>query len=250
MNDLDAGVLRRALPDWVPEVRYLAKTDSTNRQAAAWAGAGARHGSLVAADYQTAGRGRLDRRWLAPAGSSLLFSVVLRPRWKPEQLGLLGLAAGIAVCRHLGEVGVAASLKWPNDVLLGSRKVAGILAEAVAGTVVLGIGLNVRQQDFPAEIERPATSLKAHTGLDFSRPDLLAGIVRCLAPLVDGPADAVPGSYRPWCETLGRWIRADAESGPVEDRAVDIDAAGGLILAGGHTVRAGDVFEVGGAVPR
>ncbi len=237
-------MVRRALPDWVPELRYLPETDSTNRQALAWAREGARHGSLVIADFQTAGRGRLDRRWLAPAGSSLLFSLVLRPMWDPDLLGLISLAAAVALCECLEELDVVAGVKWPNDVLLGSRKVSGILAETSPGVVVLGIGLNVTQRTFPAEIEGSATSLEAHTGRQISRLDVLRNLVLHLANLVDGPAQVIPDRYRRWCATIGRRVRVDAGSGSVEDRAVDIDPTGALILAGGHTVRAGDVIQL------
>lgn len=245
MNDLDQAVLRRALPGWVTELRYFSQTDSTNRQAAAWAQAGAPHGSLVIADFQTAGRGRLGRRWLAPAGSSLLFSVVLRPGWDPQLFTLVSLAGAVALCECLEEKGIAAAVKWPNDVLIGERKVSGILAEAAAGVVVLGMGVNVKQERFPPEIQATATSLQASTGRRFDRSQLLAGLIRRLASLVDGPAPAVVDRYRRWCETLGRWVRVDGSYGPVEDRAVDVDSTGALILEHGDIVRAGDVYQIG-----
>lgn len=244
MDDLDADRLLRALPEWVPDLRWLPETDSTNLQAAGWARQGAAHGSLVVAGFQTAGRGRLDRRWLAPAGSSLLFSVILRPSWPVHRWGLLALAAGVATCRALEELAVPAAVKWPNDVLLDGRKVAGILAESAQGVVILGVGVNVGQRSFPEEISATATSLELHTGRSFGRADLLAGIIRHLAPVVDGPPEAVVDAYRPWCRTLGRPVRVGLESGPVEDVALDIDETGGLLLAGGRVVGAGDVLEL------
>lgn len=225
-------------------MRFLAETDSTNLRAAQWARQGAAHGSVVVADHQTAGRGRLDRHWLSPAGSSLLVSVVLRPSGDRRLRGLLALAGGVAACQCLEELGVKAAVKWPNDVLLGDRKLAGILAEASEDVVILGLGMNVGQEVFPDEIVSTATSLKLHTGRSFSRPGLLAGIIRHLAPLVDGPLEEVPAAYRSWCRTLGRRVRVDLGTRTVEDLAVDIDRTGGLALSGGQIVRAGDVFEL------
>lgn len=244
MNDLSEVRLRRHLSGWVPEVRYLPETDSTNLQALAWARQGAPHGSVVVADHQSAGRGRLDRRWLAPPGSSLLFSVVLRPELKPELRGLLCLAAGVAGCEFLSSLEIKAGLKWPNDILLGDRKVAGILAEASGEVVVLGAGLNVHQTGFPPEIAESATSLAAHTARSFDRTEVLAGWISHLAPLVDGPPAVIRSEYGRWCSTLGRRVRVDLGEGGVEDEAVDIDGTGALVLAGGRTVSAGDVVQL------
>jgi BirA family biotin operon repressor/biotin-[acetyl-CoA-carboxylase] ligase len=244
LNDLTADALRNHLPGWVPEVRFLPETDSTNRVAMLWAAEGAAHGCLAVADHQTAGRGRLDRRWLAPAGTSLLLSVVLRPRVEPELRGLLALAAAVALCRCLEEIDVAAAVKWPNDVVLGDRKVCGMLSEAAGDVVVLGIGVNVKQREFPEEIAQTATSLELHTGRDFERLQVLEGLIRHLALLVDGPAEAIPAQYRPWCRTLGRRVKLDLGSGPVEDLAVDIDGQGALILGDGRSVRAGDLVHL------
>ena len=224
-------------------MRYLPVTDSTNRQAVGWAGEGAAHGSVVVADYQTEGRGRLDRRWVAPAGSSLLFSVVLRPPWEPRHHPLLPLAAAVAVCRCLKDCGVEARVKWPNDVLLGDQKVCGILAEA-SDAVVLGVGLNVKQTSFPDPIRLSATSLESSTGRTFSRPRLLGSVVAHLASLVDGPAEVIPELYRPWCQTVGLRVRLEVAGQTIEATATGIDATGGLVLESGCVARAGDVVHL------
>jgi BirA family biotin operon repressor/biotin-[acetyl-CoA-carboxylase] ligase len=244
LNDLDPGTLRAALPPWVPEVRYLEETDSTNRQAMAWAHHGAPHGALVLADFQTAGRGRLGRSWVAPPGSSLLFSVVLRPTWEPELRPLLTLAAAVAICECLSDLGFDPGLKWPNDVLLADRKVAGILAEAEEDVVILGLGVNVGRGMFPPEIAQTATSLEMCSGRKFDRLEVLAALIGYLAELVDGPVTAIPERYRRWSLTLGSRVRVLLNDESLEDRAVDIDPAGGLVLEGGQVVRAGDVFQV------
>lgn len=244
MNDLDDKRLREALPGWVPEVRFLPETDSTNRRATAWAMEGAAAGSMVVADFQTAGRGRLGRTWTAPPGSSLLLSIVLRPGTAAERWPLISLAAGVAVCESLAGLGLEPGLKWPNDVLLGERKVAGILAEAAEGVVILGIGLNVGRIEFPEEIASTATSLENFSGRAFNRLEVLSGLTVLLSGLVEGPPNGVPAAYRTWSRTLGREVKVDLGNGILDDRAVDIDPFGGLVLAGGQVVRAGDVVQV------
>ncbi len=141
----------------------------------------AAEGATVAADRQTRGRGRLGRTWEAPAGQALLFSVLLRPRPPMVLWPELSLVAGDAVATALrAETGVAAALSHPNDVLVEGRKVAGILAEATVGRVVLGIGVNVNQtaDGLPVDTPKPPTSLRAETGREWPRAPLLAALLR------------------------------------------------------------------------
>src|SRR3954463_4545898 len=142
-------------------------TDSTNERGKELAIAGAPHGTLVTADEQTAGRGRQGRQWVAPPGRALLMSLVLREL--SERDALLPLAAAVAVCEACEQVsGVAAAIKWPNDVWINRRKVAGILIEGrpQEGWAVLGLGLNVGTEaaEFPEELREIATSLVAEAG--------------------------------------------------------------------------------------
>jgi BirA family biotin operon repressor/biotin-[acetyl-CoA-carboxylase] ligase len=156
--------------------RFVAECASTQREI----GADEAEGTTVATDHQTHGRGRLGRVWEAPPGTGLLFSVLLRPRTPMALWPELSLVAGDAVAAALSEqTGVAASLSHPNDVLVGDRKLAGILAEATTGRVVLGIGVNVDQtaDQLPAETPKPPTSLRAETGRDWPRAPLLAAIL-------------------------------------------------------------------------
>ncbi|HKC77939.1 MAG TPA: biotin--[acetyl-CoA-carboxylase] ligase [Gaiellaceae bacterium] len=137
-------------------------------------------GTTIATDLQTHGRGRLGRRWEAPAGRALLFSVLLRPTPPMALWPELSLVAGDSVAAALRETtAVAAELSHPNDVLIEGRKVAGILPEASSGRVVLGVGVNVNQSDeeLPAETAKPPTSLRVETGHDWARPELLAAIL-------------------------------------------------------------------------
>lgn len=137
-------------------------------------------GAVVVADEQTAGRGRLGRRWLAPAGTSLLCSIQLRPRVDPQRLPELTGVAARAVAEAIEAVaGLAAEIKEPNDLLIGGRKVAGVLAEAREERVVLGIGINVNipEPGLPRDVDLPATSLLVETGSETGRAELLVELL-------------------------------------------------------------------------
>ena len=198
---------------------HLRATTSTSDRARALAQAGAPHGTLVTASAQSAGRGRQGRSWSAPAGSSLLMSVVLR-----DPPDLLPLAAGVAVARVCGE---GSLIKWPNDVLLHDRKVAGILAEGrpQEGWAVIGIGLNVavREQELPPELRTIATTL----GLE---PDAIEPTLqRLLAALerwISAPSDDVLDAVRARDALLDRPVRWSGGSG----RGGGIDGDGRLIV--------------------
>jgi BirA family biotin operon repressor/biotin-[acetyl-CoA-carboxylase] ligase len=145
-------------------------------------------GALVVAGEQTAGRGRLGRRWLAPAGTSLLCSLQLVPVLLPERLPELTGVAARACAKAIGTVtGLEPQLKFPNDVLVGGRKVAGILAEARESRVVLGIGVNVNvnEGDLPIQVDRPATSLLVETGSEVDRAELLVELLARLESAYD-----------------------------------------------------------------
>src|SRR3954469_8378083 len=140
-------------------------------------------GALVTADEQTAGRGRLGRRWLAPAGTSLLCSLQLRPAIASERLPeLTGVAARACVEAGAAPTALGAELKFPNDVLVGGRKLAGVLAEAREERVVLGIGVNVNvtAEELPQEVDRAATSVLVETGRELDRAELLAELLERL----------------------------------------------------------------------
>ena len=146
-------------------------------------GPDAPEGALVTAEEQTAGRGRLGRRWLAPTGTSLLCSLQLRPPVSAERLPeLTGVAARACADAIAALTGLEPELKFPNDVLLGSRKVAGVLAEAREERVVLGMGINVNApaDALPTDVDRPATSLLVETGSELDRAELLAEVLERL----------------------------------------------------------------------
>jgi len=156
--------------------RYAEVTPSTQRMLAE----DSAEGAVAVAEEQTQGRGRLGRRWEAAAGSSILVSVLLVPPVEPPRLPELSLVAGGAVAQAIAEVtGIEPAIKFPNDLLIGMRKVAGILAESSEGRVVLGIGVNVNQtaQELPADTLTPPTSLRVVLGEPVDRAPLLAAIL-------------------------------------------------------------------------
>jgi BirA family biotin operon repressor/biotin-[acetyl-CoA-carboxylase] ligase len=176
------GALRPGLP-WTGPV-CLEVTDSTNRVAMEMAENGAPHGTVVVADAQTAGRGRMGRRWVSPAGKNLYVSLLLRPSVPTVDATRLALVAGVALADAVEAMGVPASLKWPNDLYCEGRKAAGILAEMASDPdgvrhVVIGVGLNVNMEeaDFPPDLRGTATSLRIRAGKAFRRVDVLARLL-------------------------------------------------------------------------
>lgn len=156
--------------------RFVERTASTQRLL----GEDDPEGAVAVADEQTEGRGRLGRHWLTPAGTSLLVSILLRPDVEPARLPQLSLVAGRACAEAIAEVtGLETDVKFPNDVLVEGRKVAGILAEASDGRVVLGVGVNVSQEagQLPAQARTPATSLLVATGREIDRAELLVALL-------------------------------------------------------------------------
>jgi len=212
---------------------HLRSTESTNLRGRELAVSGAPHGTLVTAVAQSAGRGRQGRRWTAPPGRALLCSVVVRD---PPQL--LPLAAGVAVAELVGQ---AARMKWPNDVLLEGRKLAGILVEGrpQEGWAVLGIGLNValRAEDFPPELRATAGTLGL--GPDAIEPTLAALLVE-LDRWITSPAGAVLQAVRARDALLHRRVRW-AEG---EGEAAGIDGEGRLVVATAAGRKALDAGEV------
>src|SRR5262245_22841510 len=181
---LDAAGLRRALrPDGLwREIEVVPSTGSTNADLLARALRGEPEGVVLAAEEQTAGRGRMGRSWTSPPRAALTFSLLLNPAVPPARRGWLPLLTGVAVAAAVtGVTGLRTGLTWPNDVLAGDAKLAGILAEAVGDAVVVGIGLNVSTE--PAELPNPgpsalpATSLRAAGATALDREELLLAIL-------------------------------------------------------------------------
>ncbi len=247
---LDTVALASALvgTPWRP--RVVASTGSTNADLAALARSGAAEpGDVLIAAHQQAGRGRLARRWEAPAGASWATSVLVAPRRPMPEWGWLPLLVGVAVARGVREAsGVVAGLKWPNDVLVGEGKLCGILCEAVADAnpprAVLGFGINTA---LTAE-QRPvptATSLLLEGASPDPAPVLAAVLGELAAVLAEWEAGTDPRpAYRELCGTLGREVTVHLPAADVRGTALDVDADGGLVVdtaSGPRTFVAGDV---------
>ncbi|ROQ66493.1 BirA family biotin operon repressor/biotin-[acetyl-CoA-carboxylase] ligase [Streptomyces sp. 840.1] len=263
---LNVPALRRGLlrPDGLwSALDVVDSTGSTNSDLAARA-AGLTEGAVLVAEEQTAGRGRLDRTWTAPARSGLFFSVYLTPGAVPVQRwGWLPLLTGVAVATGLAKsAGVDTALKWPNDLLVTvgteERKAGGILAERAGDGVVIGIGLNVslREDELPAPT---AASLALAGAVSTDRETLLRGVLRSLeqwygqwrAADGDAAASGLQEAYAAGCATLGRTVRAQLPGErTLTGEAVAIDGDGRLVLSAGdglqEPVSAGDIVHLRG----
>jgi BirA family transcriptional regulator, biotin operon repressor / biotin---[acetyl-CoA-carboxylase] ligase len=235
------------------DVRWVDETTSTNADVLALARDGAPEGVVVAADHQTAGRGRRDRAWLAPARSSLLVSVLLRP--PADRAGLCTFAAGVAMSLAIADVaGVPARLKWPNDVVVDDRKLGGILAEAEWSrgpdvAVVVGVGVNVEwPTDRPHDLAATAVALNDLVDGTVDREDLLVAFVRRLDERYPPEPQTLLDEWRVRSATLGRRVRVEIEGGSIVGTAVDVGVDGRLRVGqdDGRTVdvSAGDVVHL------
>ncbi|MFI6675620.1 biotin--[acetyl-CoA-carboxylase] ligase [Kribbella sp. NPDC050470] len=238
------------------QIDVLTETESTNAVVAAAAAAGAPEGLVVTAEHQSSGRGRLGRTWTTPPRSALLTSVLLRPTAVPAArwpwLGLLVPLAVAAAVRRVGEI--PAQVKWPNDVLVEDRKLAGILLERVEGpAAVVGIGLNVTLR----ESEKPhpaATSLALEHAATTDRVTVLAAVLRELATRYEawrsenGDPETILPEYREYSATLGRQVRVELPEGTfLEGTARDLADDGRLIVdtpGGVRPLAAGDVTHL------
>lgn len=217
--------------------------ESTNAQAKALALSGAPHGTVVAAEHQLRGRGRLGREWVSPTGRGLLFSVIMRPRLAMSEVHLLALVAAVAAAEAIEtQAGVATVLKWPNDLFVGDRKVGGILME-IAGEqdevewVVAGIGINVNTEpcELPAALRATATSLRAERGAPVDREGLLAALLLALdarlrEAVVEGFAPTL-AAFRQRDRLRGHAVSVETRDGPLCGVAAGIDDRGALLVA-------------------
>ena len=245
-------------------LRVLAQVGSTNDVALAAGRGGAPDGFAVLADRQTAGRGRLGRAWESPPGLGIYTSVVLRPRVPAALAPLLTLAVGIAAAETIQEAtGLLPRLKWPNDIQLDGRKLAGILVEGTTlegrlSEAVVGIGINLNQgvTDFPVELGDSATSLRMVLGHPVGRADLVAGLYNTLEHwyrvFCDGECRTILDRGRQWSAVLGQPVEVRTATERWSGLAWDLDQDGALVVRDPHgalrRVVAGDVsIRVAGA---
>ena len=215
-------------------IERFAELDSTNRYVLDAARDGAADGLVAVADVQTAGRGRLDRTWEASAGSSLLVSVLVRAPAAPTRVVM---AAGVALVRAVADAAdVAAVLKWPNDVVVGERKLAGVLAEADGEAVVVGAGCNVNWAEFPPELVATATACNLEAGRPVDRDALLDAYLDELARAL-ASGDALIADYRTHLATVGRRVRVQQVRGPdLVGVAIGVTDDGALVVRDDHDV--------------
>lgn len=261
-TDYDVDRLKALLPPAPSGARLVVvdSIDSTNRKARELAGAGAAEGTLVLADRQTAGRGREGRGWDSPPGVGIWMTLIARPRVPSDIASLLPLASGLAVAEAIeAHCAVRITLKWPNDLLIGGRKLAGILVESsTQGArlvwVVIGVGLNVRTEGpaFPDAIRESATSLALEGVSVPSREELVAGMVRAMGARIralaaDG-AHTLVAAFGPRDALGGGSVEVETtEGGTIRGRSLGIAPDGALRLAtdsGEIRVRTGSVRKI------
>ncbi len=238
------------------EIHHYQTLDSTNRKAKDLAAHGAAEGTVVIAEEQTAGAGRMGRNWFSPAGKGIWMSVILRPTMLPADAPKITLLSAVATVRAIEDLyGLPAAIKWPNDVLISGKKVCGILTEMVGEMdalhyLVVGIGINanLEERDFPPPLRRRATSLKVELGRKVDRRALTVQCLRKLGQvytlLEEEGFAPVLRLWKRYSATLGEQVVVQTPSERIEGRAVDVDADGALWVQtwyGRRRVVAGDV---------
>jgi BirA family biotin operon repressor/biotin-[acetyl-CoA-carboxylase] ligase len=228
------------------DIRVFEETTSTNDVIEKLARDGVKEGVVVFAESQTRGRGRLGRKWMSPAKRGLWFSVLLRPDLRPQETTRLNVASATALRRAIeSQTGLKPEIKWPNDILIHGKKVAGILTELSGELdhvkyVVLGIGVdvNLSQGDFPTELRKLATSLKAELGKPVSRPELAVVILRELdrdyARITSGQFAAVADEWEEHGTTIGQEVTIRTGDRRIRGRAESLGEDGELLLRTEH----------------
>ena len=228
------------------DIRVFKETTSTNDVAEKLAVDGVKEGVVIFAESQSKGRGRLGRRWISTPGKGLWFSVLLRPTLRPIEATRLTIVAATALLRAITTAGgVSAEIKWPNDILIRGKKVAGILTELRAELdqikyLILGIGVSVNliSTDFPDDLRKTASSLRIETGEAFDRAELASEILRELdhdyARLCSGQFESVAEEWEERCTTIGRNVIIDLTGRTIQGRAECLDSDGALLVRTQH----------------
>jgi len=222
------------------KIYHYTSIGSTNDEAKKLAQMGAPHGTLVIAEEQTGGRGRLGRKWVSPPGQGIWLSIILRPSLEPSEAPRITMACAVAAAKAIRqEVGVNCLIKWPNDLLIDGKKVAGILTEMSADMdkihyVVTGIGMNVNNAEFPPDIEKTATSLKLASGEEVERLKILTQFLsqfeEIYRSLESGEFEAILGEWRQLSCNLGKRVRIIGRNFELEGTALDVDGDGALLI--------------------
>ncbi|MDD5617394.1 MAG: biotin--[acetyl-CoA-carboxylase] ligase [Candidatus Methanoperedens sp.] len=238
--EIKAGLKTRMMGK---NIHYFKETESTNILARDMAGS-VEEGTVVIAESQTGGRGRMGRKWISPEGGIWL-SVVLKPRMQPLHAPRITLLAGVAVAKTIREFGLPAKIKWPNDVLINGKKVCGILTEIGAEMdsiqyVVVGVGIdaNVDTETFPEEFRDTSTSLKNELGCDINRVEFVQKLLVELEALYlkfqNEGFTSIIEEWRMMSATIGEWVKITTQSRIMYGEAVGVDSDGALILETGE----------------
>jgi len=228
------------------DIRVFEETTSANDVIEKLARDGVKEGVVVFAESQTKGRGRLGRKWMSPTHKGLWFSILLRPELSPQETTQLTVASATALRRAIKNVaGISAEIKWPNDLLIGGKKVVGILTEMSAEVdrvrhVILGIGVDVNQDaaEFPAELRKIATSLKAESGAEICRAELATEILRELdfdyARICGGKFAQLADEWEAGCLTIGKNVSVQMGARQIRGWAEALDDDGALLVRTEH----------------
>lgn len=250
------GYLLQETPDLLTEdeILYHLKTkwlgrkivhyhqiDSTNKEAKKLAASGEKEGTIVISEEQLAGRGRLGRTWISPAGTGIWMSVILRPSIAPTDASKITLLAGLAVCEGIKEAtGLPVQIKWPNDLVLHNKKICGILTEMSAemekiNYIILGIGINVNTDSFPEDLKNTATSLKIEEEKEYDRKEIVKAILMYLEQyyelyMKNQDMEDLLEKYKNHCLTLGKEVKIIHRNEEFIGKAVDLSKEGELMV--------------------
>ena len=249
-------ILKKMKTKWAGKTVHFAKeTDSTNEWIKRLSQDGAPHGTLAVTEFQSAGKGRLGRRWQAQTGSSVMMSLLLRPDFEPQNASMLTLVMGISVAQAIEKLGIDVSIKWPNDVVVSHKKICGVLTEMRLDgmkirDVIIGTGINVDQEYIEQDLQDKATSLYLETGKHYERTDLISLVMEAFEENYEKfiqtcDLSAMLNEYNRLLANRDQEVRILDKKEPWEGTALGINAQGELLVKDGEgkiqTVRAGEV---------
>ncbi len=225
------------------QVKYLESVDSTNSFAKRLSENGFEDGSVVIADVQTAGRGRLGRSWISPKSRGIWMTIMLKPQINPMDASKVTLLAAYALCKSIkAETGLEASIKWPNDIIAGRKKLCGILTEMgaeldIINYLIVGVGINANliEDDFPEELIETATSIRLETGMEVTRKRLAASFLnefeKCYEAFSSsGSIEHIIDAYKDMLHMLGKKVRAIYKNEELIGEAIDVSSEGQLLI--------------------
>lgn len=246
--------------DFGRSIHYEEVVETTQKVAHRLANEGAKEGTIVVAEEQSNGRGRMDRKWVSPKYTGIWLSIILRPNLPPHKAPQLTLIAAVSVVQAIEEVtGLSPEIKWPNDVLLNGKKITGILTEMQAdadriASIIMGIGINVNQskEDYPPELQDKATSLAIEKGQKISRAELIQALLLKLETLykiyIEKGFHPIKLLWESYAVSIGKYITARTLTGTIAGKAIGITDEGVLLLEDGegklHHIYSADI-EIG-----